>query len=444
MSRGYFGLQGKSFLFPDRILKDVIEDITIQNLQLPTNAAEINRITKNAYESKLRQLKEKRDVYGLSNYDYLILEKMSMTNGRKIEELKKIALSVRNLEANPALAQMSDFPTLHAKAKVLVQDELQNRVKDPKEQISYLVELTVNKFAIQLQKDYESARDSVGKVKAVSYASCLLELQLLQSETITNESLFKRSLLDSLSNGVPIDLLHIKSLRYTYPERGGLKIIPNTKEVESIGLGGERRRYPDEEVIFNRLRVIRNLLSFYGIRSRLTVLASDRDLEYLFPDNNSLIDMETKNQARRNAREYISCLNSRYKDIQMIDSLTGYLEKNHKKEEYEEICSTALREAKKGGGILVNDKILEMRVNHQYAHYVEMFGKSYTRELARHSASHQIANLLALSAVFDSYEKPPIVIIDGRGFETRLIGAYKPQSRSIFLTKLKDPVQVFK
>jgi len=435
-------LQRKSFLYPTKTLKNVIEETTYQNIKLPTDETEITRLIKCTYEYTLKHLKDKRNIDGLSNFDYLILEKMSTTNGKNFGELKEIALKVRNLEANPALGQFSDFPSLHLKAKTIVQNELQTRMKDPKVQISYLVELAVNKYKDQLQNDYIFAVDSVGAKKAEYFSSCLLELQLLQTEPIVNEKIFKSSLLFSLESGMPINLVHIKSLRYTYPKQGGLEIISNTKQARSIGLSGEKRVYPDEIGIFERLKSIRQLLSHYGIKSSLTVLAADRDLEYLFPDNNPLIDSQTKDRARRQANDYVIYLKKQNKDIETVDSLTGFLERTGKKDEYEKICSEAIKEAKNGGGRLVSEKNLEMRVNHQFTHYVEMFGRKYNRDLARYTASHQIANLLALSAVFDSFERPPVVVIDGRGFETRLIGAYRPQSRSIFLTKLKDPVRV--
>ena len=218
-ARGYFGLQRESYLYPGRTLREVVEDVTTQNLQLPISEGELARLTKSAYEYELKRLKENKDSDGLSSFDYLILTRMGMIIGKPVGELRNIALGVRNLEANPAMAQHSNFPTLHAKAKSKVQEELRSRVSDPKILVSYLVELSVNKFASQLAKDYKQACDALGSTRAVNYASCLLELRLLQTDTTVNESVFKRTLLNSMAASTPIDILHIKSLRYTYLQR---------------------------------------------------------------------------------------------------------------------------------------------------------------------------------------------------------------------------------
>ena len=53
-----------------------------------------------------------------------------------------------------------------------------------------------------------------------------------------------------------------------------------------------------------------------------------------------------------------------------------------------------------------------------------------------------IANNMALSVVFSRFRSRPIVFIDDRGEENKLIGGITPTSRAVFLTKLKDPVKV--
>jgi hypothetical protein len=409
---------------------------------LPATEAEQAKLQRSTFEHYYKSLKAGGNGNGLSQFECLILENMSKATGKQIEELSEIALGVRKLEANPAMALHAEFPSLHKHAKETVLAELRQHSQDPEVQIAYLVELAVNRAKKKLEKDYEEAKSRIGEEQAMDYASCLLELQLLQTDNIINEPLLKESLLFAIENSQPVHLTHIKSLRYTYPQDGGLEMIPNTEEFESAGLSGEKRIYPSEEVIFKRLDNIRNLLDFYGIKSELTIIVADHDLEFLFPDGKSIIGPEVKKRALKDAESYIEYLRETHPEAKLVDSLSGFLGQTGILNNFSQIYEEMIKQAKKGEIELVSDKVYEAHVNHQFEHYTEMFGKKYTRDMARHSATHRVADLISLSAVFETFPTPPIVIIDGRGFETKLIGAKNQNSRSIFLTKLKDPVRV--
>jgi len=89
----------------------------------------------------------------------------------------------------------------------------------------------------------------------------------------------------------------------------------------------------------------------------------------------------------------------------------------------------------------VKSRVLNMRISEQFEHYSAMFG-SYSRDLARYTATRMIANVLALSVVFGSFSGRPLLVIDSRGLENELIGGYNPQSVVKYFTKLKDPTEI--
>lgn len=423
-------------------MDDLITRTTLANVSLPDSEQERERLTRSIETYYLTFLKNNLTPDGISLFDDLVIEEISKLNGFPKQDMVDRVKKARKLESNPALIVGGDFPTLHAQAKKNVLEELKSRTQNPEMQLIFLVEQLVLKAKKELERDYKFAEPLLGKNDAEMFASCMLELRFLATAPTINIGLMKNRIIRSLQTGEPIELIHIKSLRYTYPKAKGLDILQDTSEEISTGIGNEKRKYPNEDIIFQRLATLRALLSYYKVPSNLTVIVADKDLNYLFPDDSTLISSATLEEAKKAARVYVNFLQEKYTPIAAVDTLTGYLQEVGKLVEYETICREALNEAKRGGGKLVPEKILELRVDYQYEHYREMFGNKYTRQLARYTASYQIASLTALSALFESFSTVPTVVIDGRGFETALVGSHNPASRAIYLTRLKDPVEV--
>lgn len=431
----------ESFLQSNNNLYECVLYQAAQKITLPDSESEREAIARRGFDHKVRKLKEHKDELGVSALDYLIFEQMSKISDKPANEFRDIALNLRHLEANPAMVENQSFPSLHKQAKTIVLEELEVKMNDPRAQIAYLVDLFVEKRKKKMERDYEFALPTLGPERSVSYSACLLELSLLQTEDIINESLFKTILLEAFQ-GQTLQLIHIKSLRYTYPKDSGLRMLEDTSSLESVGINGEKRIYPSEDIIFHRLNLIISLFEFYGVKINSTLIIADHDLGFLFPDKNDLIDEDTKQQSTISAQKYINYLKDNYPQFGQVSSLTEFLTENNLLIKFEGIYSSIISQAKKGSIDLVNEKVFEAHVDHQFQHYQEMFGEKYTRALARFSATNRVADLISLSAIFEFFPTPPIVVIDGRGFETKLIGAQNPNSRSIFLTKLKNPTQV--
>jgi hypothetical protein len=242
-----------------------------------------------------------------------------------------------------------------------------------------------------------------------------------------------------MTDKTSLPLIHIKSLRYTYPEGKKLEVLEHLERVVSLGIGSETRTYPGEKVIFKRLSRLVGLFGHYGVEANLTVLVADNDLEILFPEGNSLVSQAEVQRARSAARRYIQNLKTSYPRLaNQIHLLTEYLHDSALEEKYALVVKEVLREARVGGRELLEESVIERRVNYQFEHYRAMFGRKYSRTEARFTAYNQIALSMALSIIFESFPRLPIVFIDDRGQENNLIGGYKPNSAVIFLTKLKD------
>jgi hypothetical protein len=218
--------------------------------------------------------------------------------------------------------------------------------------------------------------------------------------------------------------------------------LENTNETKQNGSNGEIRYYPSEEIIFERLKSIQKIFSAYEVKTKISVIVSDYDLDYCFPTIQNIVSFEDIKIARISIQKYMDYLRNEHPEINEIKTLTEILKERKIESTFQKNFEMIVSQGENGGGKNINEKILEMRVNNQFEHYTEMF-RSYTRDLARYTAIRQISNIISLSTVFESFESTPILAIDSRGFENQLIGGLNPESVIKFFTKIKDPTQVF-
>lgn len=377
-------------------------------------------------------LKQARNTKS-SLYDYLIVDLM-----RQLDP----ANMARFYRGIVCLSEKSDFfPKgfpfeLRQKAESILIAKLKD-VIGPREILDYLVTELKKKEIRQIEKDIAFATSQ--GVDGERFAGLMFELRKLSTSSTINELLLKKEIVRVLREKGSLTLIHIKSLRYTYPEGKKLKVLDHLEKVVSPGIGREVRIYPSEKVIFERLMRVIDLLAHYGIKTNLVILVAGNDLEILFPDGNSLVSQDEVRRARTAARRYIQTLKTYCLDLtEQTFLLTDYLRNYGLEEKYHSVVREVFRAMRVEGGSLVKNTLVEQRVNHQFEHYCEMFGPRYTRREARLTAYHQIANLMALSVVFESFSEIPIVMVDDRGQENVLVGGYQPDTRAIFFSQLKD------
>jgi hypothetical protein len=401
------------------------------------------------FQKRINSLRKKNcpEAPGLTDFEVRVAEEINASEGLSKERIIKAISSVKAGRFLEVKADFPDFPTIFSrgqallmtKTRVLVGRDFATEARD------YLIQRYEREEEEKLEKDQRLFLSlGLSLEKADKAAALCFDLRGVASAPTINESLFKKAIAKAIQEEKPLDLVHIKSLRYTYPEGKRLVVLNHLDEELSAGFGDERRRYPGEKIILARLGRIMELFCSYGIKPRLTVLVADNDLEVLFPPSNRLVSPTEVLKARKMGEEYISEFAGKAslltKDIFL---LTDYLALLQISETYEKIRLKILEDIK-GRRQLVKETVIEERVNHQFEHYREMFGARYTRSEARNTAYGQIANLLMLSVVFESFPGLPVVIIDDRGRENRLIGGFNPGSSAIFLTKVKDPTVIVK
>ena len=389
-----------------------------------------------ATQTIIQEYKKARVANGLSAYDDMVLSLIAVEEQSHllVSKIRRGKIAPKDLPKN--------FPGERKRAEIILQGKIASDLK-PADITNYLVKKAYVSRLRRYSRDLFLAVNNGGEEKAAEFLLLLYSLERIKtSEPITSLHL-KERILGCLMRGEPLDIVHIKSLRFTYPEGKRLKILENTSTVVQDGLPDEKRRYPSEEVIFSRLSQFKRIFKETGIRVQSTVIVADFDLDYCFPSGQNLVPSGDLVLAKDSARKYLDNLKDCYSRQMTILSLSEFLKLKSLAAKYDELFKSLVAEGNRGGGLRIKEKMLEMRVNEQYEHYRQMFG-TYSRNSARHTAIRQMASLLALSVVFEAFPGPPLLVIDSRGFENELIGGCNPDSVIKFFTKLKDPVEIKK
>lgn len=398
------------------------------------NLAEGIQIDKPLLFEFLKASLKERKIGNLSAYDYLV-RKLIEKEEPKFTKLHAL-IDKGKLAGKPPLK----YPGLNKRASGLLDAKIKDSVDD-RVKLEYLRHKLVLGKIRGLTKEMFYARNKLNlqNGELVRYLGLLFELNKFQSFPPEKENILKQRLSDALSKKEALDLIYIKSLRYTYPEGKRLEVLDHLNRAGREGLRGEKRIYFSELLILERLRHLIEIFKFYGVDTNLTILVADNDLDILFPNGNSFVPEEDVKRAKGAVRKYIQNLKCEAESLtEKTYLLTNFLENLGIKSQYQNKVDLVYRDAK-GLNLLIRSTDLEERVNYRYEFFSGIYGKNYSRGDAREAMCNQIAQTMALSVVFESFIGIPIVLMDNRGLENRLVGGINPDSRAIFLTKLKEP-----
>ncbi len=403
-----------------------LEEITASAQESASQHSDIDHLKPQAIEFYLSQLKQT----GL--YEQAVLRLISR------DHLFRSAPYAAQILAGKSPELPNYYPSDHKKAEILVVGALISAISLP-ECRQYLARHLVKSRIQEIAKNmFFAINRGLNPEQVTTFVSIIYQLEKIQAApTLGN---LREVLLNAILSSSPVELVHIKSIRFTYPGGSNLRVIEDTAPVEQLTVDQGHRLYPSEEVIFSRLNAVASIFRTHGLSVNTSIIVSDHDLQYCFPSQQGIVPSSDVSLAHQSVNRYISYLRQHHPECQNIYTLTEYLQLSHAVDRYDQLFSMLVFQGHGGGGQHVSEKILEMRVNSQFEHYRDMFGPGYTRELARFTAIRQIANVLALSAVFETFPTIPILVIDSRGFEDQLIGGYNPKSVAKFFTKLKDPV----
>lgn len=411
-----------------------ISDYLYQIAKTRINSLDFDRISlKDEVVEALIQKYKRQPADGMSAYDRLVFDLISADEGADLAHMGAKSFSFQKLAP--------DFPSKRKRAEVLLRGKISGDLNsdDVRE---YLVEKVYAGILREYGREMFQAINAGLGERVVDYLILKYKLDQLETKDPLSRNVLQKALFEAFKNRRTLEIVHVKSLRFTYPSGQNLKIVEHTGRVEQQGLGG-RRVYPSEEAIFSRISRFVGYCQEAGLLTNLTVIVSDPDLDYCFPAGQKMVPQEDVLLAKDSATKYVSALEREFSPQFATFSLNHFLDFKDVRGNFESIVREVENECRAGGGNRIKAKVLEDRVNEQFEHYREMFGQ-YNREQARFTAVCQIANVIALTAVFESFPSIPIFVCDTRGIEDELIGSYRPNSVAKFFMKLKDPVEIVK
>lgn len=435
-------LNTKCFCFRGTIIEEIERRAVSQaekKIQEPT-------FDPSVYDDKvltklMSELKENTNKEGISEYDCIvhrIMCHLDPFNMRRFFPTPKTLVHPKEIDTS--LLPRGVPQGLRRQAEAITVGKLKDAIGE-EEYLRFLALQIIQREIRKIKADLKFAGEKVGP----NFAGLMFELRGLSVAPTVNESLLRQEIKKVIEEGNRLFLFHIKSLRYTYPRGKSLKVLDHLNEVISPGIGKELRVYPGEEAIFERLTRIVDLFGCYGVETKPVVLISDNDLEILFPEGNSLVSQAEIRKARGAVKRYIQNLKAiNFGLTEEIFLLTDFLDRFGLEGKYNSLTQKIVRELRIEKGGLIKNSLIETRVNHQFEHYREMFGSRYTRAEARFTAYNQIANLMALSVVFEGFPGVPVVVVDDRGQENNLISGYQSDSAAIFFAQLKDKTVIKK
>lgn len=269
--------------------------------------------------------------------------------------------------------------------------------------------------------------------QVLRFMGVVYDLNKLETGKEVSGFKLKRYILEAISSGEILDLVHVKCLRFVYPKKGGVEILTDTRDLIVEGVNGKYMP-KSEERLFERLIAVRSIFDNYDVQTRFTICCSDEDLDLLFPEEGGCLSQEQLDSARDNAKKYMEKLKRTHGskfNFTSINELAGMGDGK-----YQNYRRSVLGDILNSGGRYVDPDYFEKdRVDHQYTYYQQLLGSGYSRTEARRSVAEQTASVIALGELLNPLGERIVLIEENRYGENKLIA--NGQMPLIFV-KLRD------
>jgi hypothetical protein len=326
------------------------------------------------------------------------------------------------------------YPTLHKLAEGLVVEKVKSSLKDTdKSSLAQRKSLLTQIKIMSRELIFAINKLGLEESDLVKYLCVLFEISEIEVADQIKPNDLRRFIAESIKDNTELHLVHIKCLRFVYPQEGGVQILKDTKDVVIDGVQG-RYSPKSEENLFPRLIAFTRRLDKYGIKVRFTVCLADNDLDLLFPQGNNYVGKESLDKARQNLKTYLNHLKQVFGEHFSFIGLTDLSEKTQGK--YDSLYGQVIRDLNQMGGKFIDPNFFERdRVNHQYEYYQRLFGVGYSRQEARRSIIAQSAATIALQESLRVLGEQLILIEENRGGENKFIAN---SAFPIIFVKLRD------
>jgi|GEM_PF-6209123 len=392
-------------------LIDKLEEIT-QKAISQTESMDVSGINPQTLSFYLTQLK-------LSGaFENMVLKTIDNNTSRQILQGK-----------SPILPP--DFPGQHKLAEVLVYGSISSSIGS-QECRQYLTYRNIQTHLQSISKDlFYATNNGLNVEQSLRFMGIMYEFEKLKTTDFTNSSQIKKNIVNSIVAGVPLALVHIKCLRFTYP--GGDRLSLLTHTLPDNNPSNFSRRPQDESPIFDNLMHVKSVISNFGINVQLTLLVSDQDIIDYFPrGGDGIIPDEDIISAQSAVIKYAKVVQSRA-PFSKVELLRQYLECHGLLAQFEQIRDKIISELNRGQST-ISEKFVESKVNYRFESNSKIFKNRTDRNFARTRVYSQVASLQALSVLGQDC----ILIEEDHGNDNRFIGGYKQSALPVIFVELKN------
>ena len=368
---------------------------------------------------------------GVSIYRDLVLQVIEKEGDKSCRIVAKAMRQGKSFTSDQLPAS---FPVANNKAETLLQGKIRSEVGDD-EYRDYLCAKRLKSLVCVVAKDlFTGVNNGLDPDKVLNFMGIMYELRKLETAVPTNTQRIKNNIIQALMSGSELKLLHIKCLRFTYPEGNRLQLIEHSDDVEIRNKGGEIYRPVGEKNLIPRLVNVGNILEAFGVRVRMIVLLSDQDLLDYFPNGGGgMVPDSDLAVAKGSLEKYKKALQVQDERIEVI-YLRNYLRTHGSLAEFDRRRNGSLRKLTSRNSFL-SEGLVESRVNYRFESNRKIFVNDPGRHFARERVNSQLASMLSLGVLGG---QETIVVEEDRGEENKLVGGTGKDSLPVVFIKLRD------
>lgn len=430
-------LDGKS-LSGKRRLKEIIEGVSldINSLEGKLDSSQRDLVTQFYTDNlKAKASNQSDSLYHDLAFRLVKIEK-SFDFKKQLNRFQRGKIAVTDLP--------DSFPGEFKKAETLLVGKIRSEIGE-KEYRSYLrhKELMV-RLRIIARDLFYAVNSGLSPEGVEKYMAVRFELRRLQESVPTNSNKLKKNIVTAIRDGVQLELVHIKCLRFTYPYGKRLQIIEDLEDSPVPTKNGGLHYPLSEEKALDRLRHIFNIFTEFGVPVKMVVLLSDQDLIDYFPTKDcSFLPAEDIEKAPNSIERYKEKLN-RAIDFGEVDYFRDYLHQRNQLKKFDQIREETIQELQRGKSIYP-ESLVEERVDYRCQSNESIFVNCPDRQFARERVYAQLGSLQALTVLGLNGERenrPVILIEEDYGDQNKYIGGKRRSALPVYFTKLRNKVEV--
>jgi len=326
------------------------------------------------------------------------------------------------------------FPKAHKQAQAIIEGQIASSV-GVNQCRQFLVNESIGRQIRAMSKDlFFAINNGLDVDQQVRFTRLMFDLLQIQTADSTNPRGVRKTIVDSIKSGKPIDIFHVKCLRFVYPYGNRVALLESTKNTNVPTKNGSFHQPPKEAEFASRLLALKSIFNKYGILVILTLLLSDQDIFDYFPQNSETnLPIEDIRALSVSLDIYHQHLNEIFISQANVINLRDYLDSVGLLDMFDCQRQSIIDSLSRGSGL--PERYVEEKVDYRTESNSKILTNPPSRHAVRARVYAQIASMQALSVLSATNS---ILIEEDRGNDNKFIGGYKSTALPVLFVQLRD------